>query len=54
MLEKYLLFQSEAQGDEDKQWRQYIEQISFTRENGYKHSKLNIFIDLPDYQQELD
>jgi len=55
MLNKYLIFQSEARGNVDKKWRQCLEQIIYIRVAGYKLSKLNIFTDLPNkHKQELD
>ena len=50
MIGKYLIFMPELEGSLDEEWLQCLKQIIYFREPGYTLIKLNVFVDLPDYE----
>ena len=53
MIDKYLTFMPELEGSFAEEWRQCLKQIIYIRETGYTLIKLNIFIDLHDYEKYI-
>ena len=53
MIDKYLTFMPELEGSLAEEWRQCLKQIIYIRETGYTLIKLNIFIDLHDYEKYI-
>ena len=53
MIDKYLTFLPELEGSIAEEWRQCLKQIIYIRETGYALIKLNIFIDLHDYEKYI-
>jgi enamine deaminase RidA (YjgF/YER057c/UK114 family) len=50
MIAKYLTFMPELEGSLAEEWRQCLKRIIYQREAGFTLIKLNLFIDLPDYE----
>ena len=50
MIAKYLTFMPELEGSLAEEWRQCLKHIIYQREAGFTLIKLNLFIDLPDYE----
>lgn len=50
MIGKYLIFEPEVTGNLGEEWKQCLKQIIYYRETGFRLIKLNIFVDLPDYE----
>lgn len=50
MIAKYLTFIPELERSLAEEWRQCLKQIIYKREAGFTLIKLNVFIDLPDYE----
>jgi enamine deaminase RidA (YjgF/YER057c/UK114 family) len=50
MIGKYLTFMPELEATLAEEWRQCLKQIIYKREAGFTLIKLNVFIDLPDYE----
>jgi hypothetical protein len=50
MQKKYLIFLPEVQENVEEEWRQCLKQARDIHVAGHKLIKLNIFIDLPDYE----
>jgi enamine deaminase RidA (YjgF/YER057c/UK114 family) len=53
MIDKYLTFLPELEGSIAEEWRQCLKQIIYIRETGYALIKLNIFIDLHEYEKYI-
>lgn len=50
MIGKYLVFEPELSGNLGEEWIQCLKQIIYTRETGFRLIKLNVFVDIPDYE----
>lgn len=50
MIGKYLVFEPEISGTFGEEWIQCLKQIIYNREPGYRLIKINVFVDLPDYE----
>jgi enamine deaminase RidA (YjgF/YER057c/UK114 family) len=50
MIGKYLVFEPEISGSFVEEWIQCLKQIIYKRETGYRLIKLNVFVDVPDYE----
>ena len=50
MIGKYFILKPETKGNAVEEWRQCLKQLIYRREAGFRLIKLNIFIDLPDYE----
>ena len=53
MTGKYLIFLPELEGSLAEEWLQCLKQIIYHREKGYSLIKLNVFVDLPDYEKYI-
>jgi hypothetical protein len=53
MQKKYLIYLPESQGGFQEEWGQCLKQISNSDIYGYQLIKLNIFVDLPSYEQYI-
>jgi enamine deaminase RidA (YjgF/YER057c/UK114 family) len=53
MIGKYIIFKPGSAGNTGEEWRQCLKQIIYKREAGFRIIKLNVFIDVPDYQSYL-
>lgn len=53
MIGKYLVFKPGSAGNTGDEWRQCLKQIIYKREAGFRLIKLNVFIDVPDYDSYL-
>jgi hypothetical protein len=53
MIGKYLIFEPETSGKISEEWRQCLKQLIYKRETSFKLIKLNVFIDVPDYEVYL-
>ena len=49
MIGKYLIFKPGTEGNVGDEWRQCLKKIIYKREKGFRLIKLNVFIDLTDY-----
>ena len=54
MLKKYQVFLPEAQGTVEGEWRQCLKKIKVEGLPGKRPVKLNVFIDVPDYESYQD
>ena len=50
MIGKYLIFEPETSGKISEEWRQCLKQIIYKREASFRLIKLNVFVDVPDYE----
>jgi enamine deaminase RidA (YjgF/YER057c/UK114 family) len=50
MIGKYLVFEPELCGTFGEEWIQCLKQIIYIREPGFRLIKLNVFVDIPDYE----
>lgn len=50
MIGKYLVFEPEISGNFGEEWIQCLKQVIYKRETGFRLIKLNVFVDLPDYE----
>jgi hypothetical protein len=49
MIGKYLIFEPETSGKISEEWRQCLKQIIYRREPGLSLIKLNVFVNVGDY-----
>lgn len=50
MIGKYLVFEPELSGNFGEEWIQCLKQIIYKREAGFRLIKLNVFVDIHDYE----
>jgi len=53
MIGKYLVFKPGSAGNTGDEWRQCLKQIIYKREAGFRLIKLNVFIDVPDFDSYM-
>jgi enamine deaminase RidA (YjgF/YER057c/UK114 family) len=53
MIGKYLVFEPEVSGKIGEEWRQCLKQIIYKREPGLRLIKLNVFVNIADYESYM-
>lgn len=53
MIGKYIVYKPAVKGNAGEEWRQCLKQIIYNREDVFSLIKLNIFIDVPDFESVI-